>query len=232
MEDLLETFNINLLKNKISKFLIIGNSVLSDEILNNLLDNIYEKLLTNLNYIRRGLIFTENKELFESKTEISTIYDKINISYIETFINTQKYIVSKYLYTPLLYKTDSLIIFDNILGNKFKEPDIRYLFLNGRSCRINSIIYMDTYQLIPPQIRHQFNFLIIINDLIDKEINKYPEEYENKKKNKMENRKNLYIYFFGFLDSFDNFNKYLDKLFETNNYLLLEVYPKNKIYLL
>ena len=160
-----------------------------------------------------GLAFSASEEGNGAYGEMmpkTFIYDDFDPELLEKFVNRQKYMVQNDKKNP-----EAFCIFDDMTydSKKFmKDPNIRFIFLNGRHFRITMILSSQYALDLPPAIRSNCDYVYALRE------------------NVVANQEKLYKNFFGIFPTFNMFQQTLMACTENYGMLVLDNTSKsNKI---
>lgn len=152
-----------------------------------------------------GLAFSASEEGNGAYGEImpkSFIYDDFEPGILEKFVNRQKFMVQTKKKNP-----EAFCIFDDMTydAKKFmKDPNLRFIFLNGRHFRITMIISSQYSLDIGPAIRSNLDYVFLLRE------------------NVVANQEKLYKNFFGVFPTFNMFQQTLMACTENYGMLVLD----------
>lgn len=160
-----------------------------------------------------GIAFSASEEGNGAYAEMmpkSFIYDDFSPEILEKFVNRQKYMVTNKKKHP-----EAFCIFDDMTydAKKFmKDPNLRFIFLNGRHFKITMILSSQYALDLPPAIRGNTDYVFVLRE------------------NVVANQEKLWRNFFGVFPTFKMFQQTLMACTEDYGMLVLNNCAKsNKI---
>ncbi len=178
-------------------YLIIGKR--SSGKTNFIINNIYSKICNQIDNI---YIFTasHNYKYYEKITDLFYDIKDVNLILSDLFKECKD------------KKIKTLVIFDNVINNiKFyKSNELMELFYNARHNGITLIVTMEYPLGITPDLRLNFDYVIVAKEYIHSNIQR------------------LYEHYFGFYQTLNIFKEILECL-EVYEFLVLQVGYKNKV---
>ena len=139
-----------------------------------------------------GIAFSASEEGNGAYAEMmprSFIYDDFSPEILEKFVNRQKYMVQNKKKHP-----EAFCIFDDMTydAKKFmKDPNLRFIFLNGRHFKITMVLSTQYSLDIGPAIRSNIDYVFLLRE------------------NVVANQEKLYRNFFGVFPTFKMFQQTL-----------------------
>ena len=160
-----------------------------------------------------GIAFSASEEgngAYGQMMPKSFIYDDFDPLVLEKFVNRQKYMIQNKKKNP-----EAFCIFDDMTydAKKFmKDPNLRFIFLNGRHFKITMILSSQYALDLPPAIRGNTDYVFVLRE------------------NVVANQEKLYRNYFGIFPTFQMFQQTLMACTENYGMLVLDNTSKsNKI---
>lgn len=137
------------------------------------------------------------------------IHDEYNTSIIQNLLQRQNNIMIKHKADNSIDPRAFLILDDCLYDNKWtNDPNVRFLFMNGRHYKVMFVITMQYPLGIPPNLRTNIDYVFILRE------------------NLVANRKRIYENYAGMFPNFDVFCQVMDQC--TENYECLVIHNNAK----
>ena len=148
---------------------------------------------------------------FENFVPNMLIYDAYDPGIIQKFVDRQSKITDQYTSENKKYGRSDLdprafLILDDCLYDKTwpGDPNIRFLFMNGRHVKTLFLITMQYPLGVPPHLRANVDYVFILRE------------------NQIKQRERIYQQYAGMFHSFDAFNSVLDQTTENYECLVID----------
>ena len=152
-----------------------------------------------------------SNHFFEDFIPGMLIYDNYDPNVIQRFVNRQRKITDQYSMEKKKYSRSDLdprafIILDDCLYDKTwpADPNIRFLFMNGRHVKSLFLLTMQYPLGIPPHLRANVDYVFILRE------------------NQITNRERIYKQYAGMFHSFDAFNTVMTQCTENYECLVID----------
>jgi len=148
---------------------------------------------------------------FENFVPNMLIYDAYDAGIVQKFVDRQSKITDQFTNEKKKYGRSDLdprafLILDDCLYDKTwpTDPNIRFLFMNGRHVKTFFLITMQYPLGIPPHLRANVDYVFILRE------------------NQIKQRERIYQQYAGMFHSFDAFNSVLDQTTENYECLVID----------